>query len=109
MKPMILATLFLSAAVPALAETKPVKWQVAALKSVKAEKSVLAARWRMPETNVLWVSVAADGSRRDGFAEYLCMLFDDAGAPADELKTIFIYDPAGYKDGAREIGMAACR
>lgn len=69
MKPMIVAALIITTAAPASAETTLVKWQIAALKFVKAEKSVIDARWRLPEANVLWISMAADGSRRDGFAE----------------------------------------
>ena len=83
-------------------------WQIDALDEVKAENTVLDARWRMPETNVLWVAMTPDGSRRDGFAQYLCMAL--GGAPEGDLKTIFIYDPATYKDGIGEaMGMAACR
>lgn len=84
-------------------------WQVKALKIVKNEKKVLDANWRAPENNVLYVSMAPDGSRRDGFAQYLCMVFAKAGAPEGELKTVFIYDPVNYESGNQWMGMAACR
>lgn len=85
------------------------KWQTKALKQVKAEKTVIDARWRAPESNVLWVAMQPDGGSRNGFAEYLCMVLSDNGAPAGELKTIFIYDPAAYKAGGSAMGIAACR
>lgn len=83
-------------------------WQKKALSAVKAEKTVLDAKWRMPSQNVLWVAMLADGSSRDGFAEYLCEVITDA-APAGSLKTVWIYDPASYKAGGTAMGTAACK
>lgn len=84
-------------------------WQVKALKAVKSEKSVVDARWRMPETNVLWISMQPDGSSRDGFAQYICILLVKAGAPEGDLKTVWIYDPDAFETGGKEMGIAACR
>lgn len=85
-------------------------WQIRAATMVQAEKKVLAAKWRDPVMNVLHVAVQPNGSRREGFAQYLCMLLPDAGAPQGVLKTIFIYDPASYKSGSGSaMGIAACR
>ncbi|WCK24643.1 hypothetical protein [Agrobacterium pusense] len=83
-------------------------WQKKALSAVKAEKTVLDAKWRMPSQNVLWVAMAGDGSSRDGFAEYLCEVITDT-APAGALKTVWIYDPASYKAGGTAMGTAACK
>lgn len=83
-------------------------WQRKALSAVKAEKTVLDAKWRMPNQNVLWVAMAADGSSRDGFAEYLCEVITEA-APDGSLKTVWIYDPASYKAGGTAMGKAACK
>lgn len=110
MNRLIAATLIAAAAAsPAMSASKSNAWQAKALKAIKAEKAVLDAKWRMPETNVLWVSMAPDGSRRDGIAQFLCMEFNRAGAPEGELKTVFIYDPANYQSGGKDMGMAACR
>lgn len=110
MKRLIIAILIASAAASAAVSAgKPNAWQTKALKAVKAEKKVLDATWRAPETNVLYVSMMPDGSRRDGFAQYLCMLFTTAGAPEGELKTVFIYDPVNFESGNQSMGMAACR
>lgn len=88
-------------------------WQARALKMVKAEKQVLDARWKSPSVNMLHVAMQPDGGSRNGFAEYLCMMFKQAGGP-DGLKSVYIYDPAtynAYKNGGSgsDIGLAACR
>lgn len=49
----------------------------AALNAVKKEKKVKEAI--MTEANVLYVSVFDDGTRRDGYAEYLCSVLKDYG------------------------------
>lgn len=94
---------------PASAETQLKPWQREALKTVKSEKKVIDARWRMPQTNELWVSMKPDGTPRDGFAQYLCIVLTNAGAPQGELKTVWIYDPANFESGIQKMGMAACR
>ena len=67
----------------------------AAMDEIKAEKSVIAASWGPHKGPSLFVAVKDDGSRRDGFAEYLCMTLRDHGihgaiihvmAPADYAK-----------------------
>lgn len=94
----------------AFAAQKLKPWQAKALELIKKEKKVVKAKWRRPGANVLHVAMQSDGSRRDGFAQYLCMVLPDAGAPKGELKTIFIYDPAAYKsDSGSTMGLAACR
>lgn len=93
-------------------ELKP--WQTKALKLVKAEKQVLDARWRSPSVNMLHVAMKFDGSAHNGFAEYLCMIFNPSGAPEGDLKSVYIFDPAtydAYKNGGSgtSMGLAACR
>ena len=89
-------------------------WHENALRLVKAETKILDATWKSASANVLHAAMKSDGTRRDGFAQYLCMLFSDAGAPKGELKTVFIYDPATYEayqngGSGSDIGIAACR
>ncbi|SNY91430.1 hypothetical protein SAMN04515647_1651 [Cohaesibacter sp. ES.047] len=103
---LILAALILSTSTQA---AELAQWQQDALKLIKSEKKVIDARWKDPVVNAMHVTMASDGTRKDGYAEYLCMLFPDVGAPKD-LKTITIYDDAAYKaGGVQSIGMAACR
>lgn len=108
-KLIITALLIATGATAALAAPKVNAWQAKALKAIKGEKLVIDAKWRMPESNVLWVSMAPDGTRRDGFAQMLCMEFAKSGAPEGDLKTVYIYDPANYESGNQSMGMAACR
>ncbi|WP_321383596.1 hypothetical protein [Rhizobium sp.] len=94
---------------PASADVKLKPWQSKALKAVKSEKKVVDAKWRSPENNMLWVAMQPDGSLRDGFAQYLCLVPMNAGAPEGDLKTVWIYDPANFESGIQKMGMAACR
>jgi len=94
----------------AFAAQKLKPWQTKALKLIKKEKKVVKAKWRSPGANVLYVALQPDGTSRNGFAQYLCMVLPDAGAPKGELKSIFIYDPETYESGGGSVmGMAACR
>lgn len=106
-----IAAAFILTGVPlnAGAEAKLENWQVKALKKVKAEKSVLDARWRSPEANMLYVSMMPNGYSRDGFAQSLCIFLIESGAPDGSLKTVWIYDPQSYNDGGKSLGVAACR
>ena len=92
-------------------ELKP--WQNKALEAVRSEATVIDAYWRSTEANILYVSRKSDGTRQDGFAQYLCTLFGGTGAPQGELKTVQIYDPANYAlaktASGRNMGLAACR
>lgn len=112
----ILCSLFAAGLVISAAAAEKLKpWQEKALKLVKQEKRVLDAFWRMPSRNVLYVAMQPDGGRKDGFAEYLCMLLADAGAPKGQMKMVQIYDPATFRayrektGSGRSMGMAACR
>jgi len=100
---------------PAAAEEKLKPWQIKALQLLKQEKKVLDAWWRMPSRNILFIAMRPDGTRKDGFAEYVCMLLADTGAPKGKLKIVEVHDPAtfqAYKEhtgSGSSMGMAACR
>lgn len=51
----------------------------AALAAVISEKRVLDATWSSPSDRILVAAVQDDGSRRDGFAEYLCLVLAEHG------------------------------
>jgi len=105
-----LAGLFflLVGAIPALAEDLKLEpWQEKAIKLVKKEKKIIDARWSM--AGILWVSMKDDGSRRDGYAEYLCMVLNNAGKPKGRIIVISIFDHAAMQRGdLRKIGRAGC-
>jgi len=111
----LLALSGLALAAPTNANEKLKPWQQKALQLLKQEKKVVDAFWRMPSRNILFIAMQPDGGRKDGYAEYVCMLLADAGAPKGELKMVQVYDPAtfrAYKErtgSGSSMGMAACR
>ena len=48
-----------------------------AMKEIKAEKKVLDASWGPYKGSSLYVAVENDGTKRDGYAQYLCMVLND--------------------------------
>ncbi|MFC6998025.1 hypothetical protein [Rufibacter roseus] len=81
-----------------------------ALRIVKAELKVLDAT--VTDADVLYVGVKDDGTRRDGYAEYLCQLMKDSSTTVSRVKVVKVgshNDPA--KDNAYGIllGEAWCR
>jgi hypothetical protein len=57
-----------------------------ALDVIKREPKVKEAI--ITEANVLYVSVIDDGTRRDGFASYLCEILREKNAKADRVKVV---------------------
>ena len=56
----------------------------------------------------LWISVRDDGSRRDGLAEYFCLVLQDF-MPADDMAIITIWDAAAMaSDELKELGKSTC-
>jgi hypothetical protein len=51
-----------------------------------------------------------DGSRRDGFADYLCLVLKDAGMPKDKFVVIRIWDAFSLaREEFKEIGRSECK
>ena len=91
------------------AETPPilVQWQLNALKAVRSEKQVVEALFT--QSISLWVSVRDNGTPRNGYAEYLCLLLYDHSMPVGELVIITIFDAAKMASGSmQEIGRFEC-
>lgn len=57
-----------------------------ALKKIKAEPKVLDAV--ITDSNVLYASVKDDGTRRDGYAEYLCQVLKESGLSNTAVKVV---------------------
>lgn len=57
-----------------------------ALAEVRKESKVLEAM--ITDANVLYVSVVDDGTRRDGYASYLCELLRENNAKATRVKVV---------------------
>jgi hypothetical protein len=82
-------------------------WQEKAIQEIKAEPKVVEASFQNGG-RVLWVSMQDDGSTRDGFATYLCLLLAGAGRPDDQGVTVRILDAAAMRDELRQIGEGRC-
>lgn len=74
------------------------------------EPKVVEAMFPNDAPNSFWVSMRDDGSRRDGFAEYLCLVMHQNGMPDGKLTVIRIWDAGAMARGdMREIGRFDCR
>jgi hypothetical protein len=81
-----------------------------ALIEIRAEPKVREAI--ITEANVLYVSVDDDGTRRDGYASYLCEILKEKKAKADRVKVVKVNSAnAPDRDNAYGIllGEAWCR
>lgn len=58
----------------------------AALDEIKKEPKIFEAF--LTDANVLYVSVADDGTRRDGYAEYLCQIIKEHNATIEYVKVV---------------------
>jgi hypothetical protein len=86
-------------------ELKP--WQDIALELVRNEARVLDAMWS--QSISFWVAMADNGSRRDGYAEYICFILADAGMPDGTFVSISIWDAATMNSNKlKKLGQANC-
>lgn len=83
-------------------------WQDEALKEIQAEPTVVEAMFQRGG-GTLWVSMRNDGTSRDGFANYLCLVLSDAGLPKGEGVQIRIWDAAQMANDLVQIGEGYCR
>lgn len=84
-------------------------WRETALRTVLDEPSVVEAMFPNDSRSSFWASMRDDGSRRDGFAEYLCLTLFDAGMPKGEFLVIRIWDAGAMARGdMEEIGRFEC-
>lgn len=81
-----------------------------ALEEIKKEKTVMEAF--INDANVLYVSVADDGTKRDGFAMYLCNILSDNQATTKMVKVMkvnSINDPNATNAYGVQLGEASCK
>lgn len=84
-------------------------WMNKALDLMKEEPKVVEALFNQDSARSFWVSMVDDGSRRDGFAEYLCIVLYDAGMPVGGFTVIHIWDAGAMASGLmKEIGRYDC-
>lgn len=91
---------------PAAAEPP---WMTKALGLLRTEPKIVESLFNQDSPRSLWVSVEDDGTRRDGYAEYLCLVLYDAEMPVGGYTVIHVYDAAAMTAGeSREIGRFDC-
>jgi hypothetical protein len=83
-------------------------WRDNAVAAIKAEPKVVDAMFTQDIS--LWVSVPDDGSRRDGLAEFFCLLVHESGMESSDFVIIKVWDAAAMARGdMREIGKTECQ
>jgi hypothetical protein len=88
-----------------LAAAAPAQSQLdAALSEVKMEEKVFDASWQDTELPILVARMFDDGSRRNGYAGYLCMLLSEHGINGGVVRVV---DVVGKE--MRELGRASCK
>jgi hypothetical protein len=99
-------TAAVSIASPVVAEEP---WMTKALGLLKVEPKVVESPFNQDSPHSLWVSVDDDGTRRDGYAQYLCLVLYDAWMPVGGYTVVHVYDAAAIAAGEnREIGRFDC-
>lgn len=83
-------------------------WRETATKDALAEPKIHSAQW--PQEESFWIAVDDDGTRRDGFAEYTCLVLALAGKPQGEIIIVTVVDHNSSLQGNfKELGKKACR
>lgn len=82
-------------------------WQEQAVVLALEEPKVLDATWS--QSISFWISVADDGSPRDAYASYICLLLNQAGKPQGELVSVTAWDAAtAASNNPHQLGKANC-
>jgi hypothetical protein len=76
-----------------------------ALQEIKKEKKVADAFWYSPHT--LWVGMKSDGTSRNGYAKYLCLVLSDFNISKVDV-VIKDYRKLMLKNEFVTMGMAYC-
>lgn len=93
---------------PAMAQDN---WRTNTLDAIAADDpSVVEAMFPEDAPHSFWVSMRDDGTRRDGFAEYLCLVLHQHGMPKEDLVVIRVWDAAEMARGQmKELGRFDCK
>ena len=82
-------------------------WRDDYVEAVRAESGIREAMFTGPVS--FWASMSDDGTRRDGFAEFLCVVAMQNGMPVGDFFVIKIWDfHAMLRKEMREIGRFNC-
>ena len=84
-------------------------WREKAITAIRQEPRVADASWPNGNGPSLWITMRDDGTRRDGYAESMCLILGQNGMPAGDFIVIHIYDAAAMaREEFREIGRYDC-
>ncbi len=85
------------------------EWQTKSIAELEKEPGIVEVLFPNGASGSLWVSMRDDGSRRDGFAEYVCLKLHESGLPKRHAVMIHVYDAAAMARGhMNEIGSNIC-
>ena len=84
-------------------------WMDKAIAMIQGQSKVVEVMFNQDSQRSLWVSMVDDGTRRDGYAESLCIDLFDAGMPVGGFTVIHIWDAGAMATGSmKEIGRYEC-
>lgn len=84
-------------------------WMDKSIAALHEEPKIVEVLFNQDSAQSLWISVQDDGTRRDGFAEYACVILHDSGMPIGGFTVIHIYDAKFMAAGEmNEIGRFDC-
>lgn len=107
----LFSTLLAIGAGASSASAKDQSWREKAVAAIIADNSkIVEAMFPNDARNSFWVSMRDDGSRRDGFAEYLCLALHEQGMPKGDFVVIRIWDAGAMaRNEMHEIGRFDCQ
>ena len=80
-----------------------------AVSAISEDPKVVEAIFPNNSSNSFWVSMFDDGSRRDGYAQYVCQILRDHGMPSNKLIVIRIWDATEMaRENFKELGKHEC-
>jgi hypothetical protein len=79
-----------------------------AIKAVKAEPKVKSAEWNNKSESLpsLLVGVIDDGTNRNGYAEYICLVLSEHGIKGGVVR--IMDEASGQRGQWKELGKASC-
>lgn len=107
MKYLIAAALLAMTSTTGLAtELEP--WQIKGAELAAAEPKIYEAYWS--QNISLWVSVKDNGTNRAGYADYICLVLNQAGRPQGEFVAVTVWDVKGLgTNNSKQLGKTYCQ
>lgn len=105
MKHLIAAALLAMTSTTGLAaELEP--WQEKSIDLATSEAAIHDASWSQDIS--FWVSVSDNGTDRSGYADYVCLLLNEAGRPQGEFIAVTVWDALGTNN-SKQLGKTYCQ